>query len=432
MGLDGPNRVKEDEMYGYYLMALLYFSLGIVAMAGSSLIRFDVLPAANGLRWLQVHFITLGVLTQVLFGALPELVASSAEKPKPRMRWGVWLILNAGLIALLIAIPQVNQAMLVAGGTLVLIATTLLLAQLVRLQAPDWGRASHARACGGTRFYAAGLAFLLLGAFVGTGLYLGWSQWLHLPAPKDVHVHSNLWGFAALIFAGLLVDLPVWGEHGNGSHLGGRRSTAIFLLMAAGALGMAVGPWLASTAVQSIGLVMHIIGTASLLVSLASQIRRNRTGTNRAAWSAGRLHVFAAFVWFLVISAMGPVVVFLPEAKLAQSLASQGGPLLIYGWIMGFLLAVLPYLFTRAFTPGTPALLGGNRVSLVAVNAGGLLYLSGLLLPGPRAILQGLAFAAWAVAMIPVALQLWRSVQSATEQAALEAEPVRADVAVEP
>jgi cytochrome c oxidase cbb3-type subunit I len=72
-------------MYGYYLMTLLYFSLGVVAMAGSSLIRFDVLPAANGLRWLQVHFITLGVLTQVLFGALPPLVAARAGRPAPAM-----------------------------------------------------------------------------------------------------------------------------------------------------------------------------------------------------------------------------------------------------------------------------------------------------------------------------------------------------------
>ena len=97
-------------MYGYYLMALLYFSLGVVDMAGSSLIKFDVLPAANGLRWLQVHFITLGVLTQVLFGALPELVASRSGKLKPRMQWGVWLILNAGLVALLIAIPSCCSA----------------------------------------------------------------------------------------------------------------------------------------------------------------------------------------------------------------------------------------------------------------------------------------------------------------------------------
>jgi hypothetical protein len=326
--------------------------------------------------------------------------------------------------------------MLVAGGTMVLIAAALLLAQLVRLSAPPGGEAAQGRASGGTRFYAAGLAYLLLGAFIGTGLYLGWHEWLRLPAPKDVHVHTNLWGFAALVFAGLLVDLPVWGEGGGGAQHGGRRTTAIFLLMATGALGMAVGPWLASTALQSIGLVMHVAGTTWLLLSLAAQVRRNRTGSNRAVWSAGRLHVFAAFTWFLIISAMGPVVVFLPEAKLARSLASQGGPLLIYGWIMGFLLAVLPYLFTRAFTPEKGAALGGNRVSLAAVNIGGLLYLASLLLPGPRTILQGLAFAAWAAAMLPVALQLWRSVQSATErmaseQAALEGEPSPADAAVE-
>ena len=68
-------------MNGYYLMALLYFSLGVVAMAGSALARFDLLPAVNGLRWLQVHFITLGVLTQVLFGALPGWLPHGRANP---------------------------------------------------------------------------------------------------------------------------------------------------------------------------------------------------------------------------------------------------------------------------------------------------------------------------------------------------------------
>jgi cytochrome c oxidase cbb3-type subunit I len=409
-------------MYGYYLMALLYFSLGVVAMLGSSLTRFNLLPATNGLRWLLVHFITLGVLTQVLFGALPALVAARAGKPQPRMQWGVWLILNAGLIALLVAIPLVNRAMLVAGGMLVLTAASLLLLQLVRLRAARGGRTMHGQTCGGTRFYAAGLTYLLLGAFVGTGIYLGWSQWLHLPAIKDVHVHSNLWGFAALVFAGLLVDLPVWGGGGlqpdDRAPLKGRRLNAIFLLMALGALGMAVGPWLASEALQSIGLVMHVIGTTWLLVSLARQLRQDR-----APWRAGRLHVFAAFAWFLVVSALGPVVVFLPQARLARSLASQGGPLLIFGWIMQFLLAVLPYLYSRAFNPavpgGKPAELGGDWLSLVAVNGGAILYLAGLLMPGSAVVLQGLAFAAWMVAMLPVAVRLWRTVQSATERVAM-------------
>ncbi len=413
-------------MNGYYIMALLYFSLGVVAMAGSSLIRFNVLPAAGGVRWLLIHFITLGVLTQSLFGALPALVAARAGKPQPRMRWSLWLILNAGLIALLIAIPLVNQAMLVAGGTLVMIASLLLLLQLVQLVSPRRRTAVHGQTGGGTRFYAVALGYLLLGAFVGTGLYLGWSQWLHLPAPRDVHVHSNLWGFAALIFAGLIADLPVWGNGGERLLLGGKRLNGIFLLMATGALGMAVGPWLASTAVQSVGLVMHIAGTTWLLVSLARQLRQRR-----AAWTSGRLHVFAASAWFLVVSAMGPVVVFLPDAALARRLASQGGPLLIYGWIMGFLLAVLPYVFSRAFAPEKRAELGGSRLSLAAVNAGALLYLAGLLASGAQPILQGLAFAAWALAMLPVALALWRTVQSATERAELRVEPATADGAVQ-
>jgi hypothetical protein len=60
-------------------MALLYFSKRVGAMAGSTLVQFDLVPAANGLRWLQVRFMTLGVLPQVLFGALGWLLRGQAN-----------------------------------------------------------------------------------------------------------------------------------------------------------------------------------------------------------------------------------------------------------------------------------------------------------------------------------------------------------------
>ena len=323
------------------------------------------------------------------------------------MRWIAWLLLNAGLIALLLAIPLVNTAMIVAGGSLVLAAVVLLLLQLVQIRSP---LASKARGlgCGGTRFYVAGLGYLLLGAFLGTGLYLGWSAWLHLPAIKEVHVHSNLWGFASLIFAGLMVDLPIWGQ--GESQLQGRRVNAIFLLMTTGALGLALGPWLGSGPLQAGGLVLHVLGTFLLLLWAIRQLRHSRSG-----WTAGRLHILASYAWLLLVAVLGPVVVFLPQSNLAQNTVSQGSPLLIYGWLMQFLLAVLPLLYVRAFTPERPAGLGGNGLTLVAANAGAVLYVGGLLRPGAAALLQGLAFAAFALAMLPVAIQLWRTVQVGAE-----------------
>lgn len=55
----------------YFLMMLLYLFVAVLAALDASLISLDLLPWFNGVRWLRIHFITLGMLTQVLFGALP-------------------------------------------------------------------------------------------------------------------------------------------------------------------------------------------------------------------------------------------------------------------------------------------------------------------------------------------------------------------------
>jgi hypothetical protein len=119
----------------YLLMTLLYASLAVLAALDSSLTSFNLVPWFSGLRWLRVHLITLGTLSEITFGLLPVLVAARAGRPKPPLRWGIWLTLNAGLLTLLIGIPLVNTALIFTGGTLVFVAATLL-QQLVGLRAP--------------------------------------------------------------------------------------------------------------------------------------------------------------------------------------------------------------------------------------------------------------------------------------------------------
>jgi len=60
---------------------------------------------------------------------------------------------------------------------------------------------------GGRSFYLAGLSYLLLGIIVGSGLWFGWDTALRMAVPIEIHIHANNWGFMALVFAGLIVDL---------------------------------------------------------------------------------------------------------------------------------------------------------------------------------------------------------------------------------
>jgi hypothetical protein len=392
-------------MNAYYLMSILYLSLAVAATFGSALISADLLPYFGGLRWLRVHFITLGTLTQLLFGALPALVAARAGRRQPGTRWDIWLALNAGLIALLISIPLVNSVLMVAGGTLVFVATLLLIRQLAVVGAGASGMdATRTRTTpAGRRFYIVGLAYLLLGVFLGTGMWLGWGGWLRLAAPKEVHVHSNLWGFAALVFAGLLVDLyPALARRA----LAWPRSIgAIFWMMAIGALGLAVGPWVNSPAVEAAGLTLHTAGLVWLLLGAIWPL-----GRDRLAWTPGMLHLITSYVWLLMAVVMAPLIVFTPLSAVAGRIAGQGGPLLVYGWLLQFVYPLLPYLLRRSFEPGAQARLGGTWLSLSAIHLGSLLYLGSLLFESLAGPLQAIAYSLWGISMLPIAAEAWRVV----------------------
>jgi hypothetical protein len=154
-------------------------------------------------------------LEPATFGLLPVLVASLSKKQRPAMRWDIWLILNVGFIALVAGFSGINQPMIFAGGTLIFIAAILLFIQL-------WSVRSGV-APASLKFYLTGLAYVLLGIIIGTGLFLNWSPALHIKVPLEVHIHANSCGFMSLIFAGLLVDfIPMI----TGHMLGKKNATA--------------------------------------------------------------------------------------------------------------------------------------------------------------------------------------------------------------
>ena len=114
----------------YLITTLLYALVALFIAADASLVSMNLLSAFPALRWVRVHFITLGILSQVIFGLLPLLIASLSKKPKPAMRWDIWLTLNIGFVSLVAGFAGVNQPMILAGGTLIFTAATLLILQL--------------------------------------------------------------------------------------------------------------------------------------------------------------------------------------------------------------------------------------------------------------------------------------------------------------
>lgn len=388
----------------YFLMTALFMGMAALVAADAALTSFTLIPWFNGLRWLRVHFITLGAVTEALFGLLPLVVAIRAGRPRPAFRWDIWLMLNLGLLTLLVGIPIVNQALIFAGGTLIFIAATLLLWQLRGMR----GEVAALPVGGGgdgRKFYIAGLSYFLVGILVGTGLWLGWSDWLRIQVPIEVHIHANNWGLMSLVFAGLLVDMyPMWAQR----PLAWPRSiTPIFWMLTIGALGLILGPWVKSNWFSVPGIILFLAGTFWLLLNVIQPLRGDKTiWTQPGIW-----HLTTAYFWILAPVLVAPLIILgvpgFPGAGIEQN-APQA---LIYGWVLQFAFAFIPYFFYRLFLPDKPARLGGSWLSLLAGHLGSFFLWASIFLTAYYNWLHGLAYVFWTISLIPITWLLWRIVR---------------------
>lgn len=389
----------------YFLVAFLYIALAALGALDASLTHFQLLPVIAGLRWFRVHFITLGALTEIAFGILPILVAARAKLPRPRIRWDIWLSLNLGLLILLVGIPMVNGVLITAGGTLIFIAASLLIAQLWTLSP----RQTHPMLPqAGRKFYIMGLVYLLFGIIVGTGMWQPWIVGLQIKTPVEVHIHANNWGFMALVFAGLLVDL--YPSFTNRTFAWPRSVTPIFWMMSFGALGLVLGPWFQSNLFTVPGLILHMSSTIWLLLNIIKPL----IGDPQVK-TPGILHLITAYIWFIAPVAVAPLVLLQVPGFVGAGIEQNAPQALIYGWVLQFGYAIIPLFFRRLFTPDAPSRLGGNWFSLVAVHLGGVFLWAGIFLQDSQGVLHGIAYSLWFVSLLPIAYSLWQIIRSGME-----------------
>lgn len=380
----------------YLLTVLLYIFVALFAAADASLVSMSVFSAFPALRWVRVHFITLGIISQAIFGLLPVLVASLSKKEKPAMRWDIWLTLNAGLIALVAGFAGMNHPIIFTGGTLIFIAALLLLLQLWRIRGGD--------APASLKFYITGIFYLLVGIIIGTGLFLNWSEALYIKVPLEAHIHANSWGFMSLVFAGLLVDfIPMI----TGKPLGGKSAiNYIFWGMALGAFGLVLGPWLGGSLPPTVtGLVLHLSSTIWLVVLMIRALRESGKLNLAGGW-----HLVLSYLWILLPVMIAPLILLhIIEGGPVESTAPQA---LIYGWVLQFGIALIPYIARRFFLKDANPALGGSWLSLVSATVGSILVWVSIFIIPARGLIYGVGFAFYALALIPPLKELFDIVQS--------------------
>lgn len=338
---DGTTRARALSRYmrrpthAFLTLAGLYLAVGLLAVTGRLVVEVGLVETLPRLRWLTIHLVTIGGLTQSLFAALPHLAGGSggtdtgSRTPAGgRSRWAQWLLLNAGYPLVLIGMATGSTETAVAGATLVLAALGLLLVQVRRVAT---GRFAP--------FYRVAPWFLVVGIFAAFGMLLG----LHGPGGYfgsiEAHVHANVWGFLALVAAPTLLRLVPRFAGADLAHPALERVT--FWGIAVGATGLVAGPWLAIHALTFTGLAIYVVGTVALLANVVGTYRQADCPRD------GRLgHLLGAYLWLVVPVPIAPFVLLFPDlvpAAVIERAAING---LVFGWMLQLAMAFLPAVAT--------------------------------------------------------------------------------------
>lgn len=378
----------------YLLVIVLYAAIGLLSAADASLVSLNVLGVFPALRWVRVHFITLGILSQTVFGLLPILTAALSKKPRPAMRWDIWLALNAGLVTLIAGFAGMLQPVILAGGVMVFAAAVLLFVELAALR----GAASSSQ-----KFYLTGLGFLLVGITIGTGLFLGWSGPLMIRVPLEAHIHANTWGFMSLVFAGLLVDLA--------PALTGRPLASakvinfIFGAMSVGAFLLVLAPWIGGNKPLTLaGIVLHIAATVSVMVSLYRGFRAAGKLNSAGAW-----HLIGSYAWILAPVLVAPLIVTgILDGGPIEATAPQA---LVYGWMLQFGVALVPFIARKYVLKQANPELGGCKGTLIAMTLGSVLVWVSIFSGAAHGVIYAAGFALYLLAFVRLLKELLQIAQ---------------------
>ncbi len=319
----------------FYLMAVVYFAVGLLAAVNQSMFNAGLAAAVPGVNWLRVHMVVLGGITQVAFGFLPEYLASKWDvRPIPRSeRLRQWAWLNLGVIVLVGGMSYYHGVTAVVGATLVLLGLICFSRGIYGM----WSKTTQ-RLQGARFFYTAPL-------FLATGITLAILMLAEVPAPggyagmKEAHIHSNAWGFLGFVAAGILLELfPRMVD----SELASRRLVSwTYWLMVVGAVGLVLGPWMAWHWATLWGVPPYLLGTLLLLYNIVRTLLGARTV------HLGPARMVAAYAWLALPAVIAPFVLTLgPEVLPVSRIERAALHGLISGWALQLAMGGLPWILT--------------------------------------------------------------------------------------
>ncbi|MCW3844789.1 hypothetical protein ONA70_32390 [Micromonospora yasonensis] len=301
-------------------------------------------PFLPSWRWLAIHLLLLGAVTNAILVWSAHFTAAVLRTPVPagrRSEAARLTVLNVGVVAVLVGGAADRPWLGVGGAALVFAAVAAHLAWLAR----RLRRALPARFSVTVRYYLAASLALLAGVPVGAGMLV--TDDAHRPRLLLFHAHVNLLGWVTLTVLGTLLTL--WPTMLRTRMVEGavRAAGSALPLAATGLLLLGLGLLAWWRAVIAVGLGLFVLG---VLVALrpAAAVARARPPYAFATWS-----VAAAAGWLLVALAVDAATL-LTAADPAAAVDRFGAVLvpLLVGFVGQVLVGALTYLL--------PVVLGGG------------------------------------------------------------------------
>ena len=365
----------KSQINPFSAMASIYLFTAIFTSLGSFLSILN-LYTINGISWMRIHFITLGVTLQFLMGFLPKQVAKDQEVGT---RWDIFVILNTGILVFLYGRYYQDHAFLLTGGIILFIATLLFYIQLITIKSS--GPAFES----GKLFYLTGLTYFFLGILMGTGIWLNWGVELQVKNILEVHIHANNWGLITFVFAGLFIDnYEKWYHR---SLKWPQSIKYVYVLLVIGTFGLVLGPWTGSLLLIVPGLLAHLIGSVLLLLNLYLPLK---TKSEKSL-----LQAISAYIWFFAPVFVSPLVLLRLPGIPGMTIEARAPEALIFGWVLPIILFF--YLTLSKSNTAEPHALSSETAILFHIGAISLWI--GIFTVD---LFYGLAYLFWMVAVITV------------------------------
>jgi hypothetical protein len=113
---------------------------------------------------------------------------------------------------------------------------------------------------------------------------------------------------------------------------------------------------------------------------------------------AGAWYLLLSYLWILLPVMVAPLILLgFIEGGPVESTAPQA---LIYGWVLQFGIALIPYIARKYFLKEENPKLGGNWLSLTGVTLGSIFVWVSIFIVPARGVLYGIGFVLYALAMI--------------------------------